>query len=210
LDREIRVGAPARRADGSGRRTAGRWVAPPAVAAVRFKRPSGRRTRLSRARLGTAARVPRGTDDPQGPIGREQAGSPAGHPDGALGGRPSQVPQVRAILTGRRRQDRPPPTVGPAQQHPPYRSPQATARPCPNRPTCRTVGSQPGSQSLAVARQVPVLCRSKSRTRSALPPEADLLARRWHEATSAGRIASHLTAIALRGPGVRARPPGLP
>src|SRR5215211_8491518 len=36
LDREIRVGVPARRADGSGRRTAGRWVAPPAVAAVRF------------------------------------------------------------------------------------------------------------------------------------------------------------------------------
>jgi hypothetical protein len=25
--------------------------------------------------------VPRGTDDPQGPIGRERAGSPAGHPD---------------------------------------------------------------------------------------------------------------------------------
>src|SRR5215216_411148 len=85
LDREIRVGVPARRADGSGRRTAGRWVAPPAVAAVRFKRPSGRRTRLSRARLGKATGVPRGADDPQGPIGREQAGSPAGHPDGALG-----------------------------------------------------------------------------------------------------------------------------
>jgi hypothetical protein len=98
LDREIRVGVPARRADGSGRRTAGRWVAPPAVAAVRFKRPSGRRTRLSRARLGKAARVPRGADDPQGPIGREQAGSPAGQPDGVLGGCPSQV---RAILTGR-------------------------------------------------------------------------------------------------------------
>jgi hypothetical protein len=38
---------------------------------------------------------------PRGPIGREQAGSPAGHPDGVLGGRPSQV---RAILTGRPRQ----------------------------------------------------------------------------------------------------------
>jgi hypothetical protein len=36
LDREIWVGVPARRADGFGRRTAGRWVAPPAVAAVRF------------------------------------------------------------------------------------------------------------------------------------------------------------------------------
>jgi hypothetical protein len=87
---EIRVGVPARRADGSGRRTAGRWVAQPAVAAVRFKRPSGRGTRLSRARLGKAVGVPRGADDPQGPIGREQAGSPASHPDGALGGCPSQ------------------------------------------------------------------------------------------------------------------------
>jgi len=90
LDREIRVGVPARRADGSGRRTAGRWVAPSAVAAVRFKRPSGRGTRLSRARLGKATGVPRGADDPQGPIGREQAGSPVRHPDGALGGCPSQ------------------------------------------------------------------------------------------------------------------------
>ena len=41
---------------------------------------------------------------PRGPIGREQAGSPAGHPDGALGGCPSQA---RAILTGRPHQDRP-------------------------------------------------------------------------------------------------------
>jgi hypothetical protein len=67
LDREIRVGVPARRADGSGRRTAGRWVAPPAVAAVRFSglRVVGRE--LSRARLGKAVGVPRGADDPQGP-----------------------------------------------------------------------------------------------------------------------------------------------
>src|SRR5215207_7497242 len=100
LDREIRVGVPARRADGSGRRTAGRWVAPPAVAAVRFKRPSGRRTRLWRARLGKAVGVPRCADDPRGPIGREEAGSPVGHPDGVPGGRRSQV---RAILTGRPR-----------------------------------------------------------------------------------------------------------
>jgi hypothetical protein len=70
---------------------------------------------------------------PRGPIGREQAGSPAGHPDGVLGGRPSQV---RAILTGRPRQDRPPITAEPAQQHPSYRSPQATARTRPSRPTC--------------------------------------------------------------------------
>jgi hypothetical protein len=81
LDREIRVGVPARRADGSGRRTAGRWVAPPAVAAVRFKRPSGRRTRLSRARLGTAVGVPRGADDPQGP-NRPGAGGFARRPPG--------------------------------------------------------------------------------------------------------------------------------
>jgi hypothetical protein len=67
LDREIRVGAPARRADGSGRRTAGRWVAPPTVATVRFSglRVVGRE--LSRARLGKAVGVPRGADDPQGP-----------------------------------------------------------------------------------------------------------------------------------------------
>jgi hypothetical protein len=81
LDREIRVGVPARRADGSGRRTAGRWVAPPAVAAVRFKRPSGRRTRLSRARLGKAVGVPRGADDPQGP-NRPGAGGFARRPPG--------------------------------------------------------------------------------------------------------------------------------
>jgi hypothetical protein len=81
LDREIRVGVPARRADGSGRRTAGRWVAPPAVAAVRFTRPSGRRTRLSRARLGKAVGVPRGADDPQGP-NRPGAGGFARRPPG--------------------------------------------------------------------------------------------------------------------------------
>jgi hypothetical protein len=81
LDREIRVGVPARRADGSRRRTAGRWVGQPAVAAVRFKRPSGRRTRLSRARLGKAARVPRGADDPQGP-NRPGAGGFARRPPG--------------------------------------------------------------------------------------------------------------------------------
>jgi hypothetical protein len=90
-------------------RTANRWTVGKRTrrAAVRFKRPSGRRTRLSRARLGKAAGVPRGADDPQGP-NRPGAGgfSPAGHPDGTLGGCPSQV---RATLTGRPRQDRPPP-----------------------------------------------------------------------------------------------------
>jgi hypothetical protein len=81
LDREIRVGAPARRADGSGRRTAGRWVAPPTVATVRFSglRVVGRE--LSRARLGKAVGVPRGADDPQGP-NRPGAGGFARRPPG--------------------------------------------------------------------------------------------------------------------------------
>src|SRR5215218_6821413 len=81
LDREIRVGVPARRADGSGRRTAGRWVAPPAVAAVRFSglRVVGRER--SRARLGKAVGVPRGADDPQGP-NRPGAGGFARRPPG--------------------------------------------------------------------------------------------------------------------------------
>src|SRR5215207_7057853 len=100
LDREIRVGVPARRADGSGRRTAGRWVAPPAVAAVRF---SGLRV-VGRDSLERDSGRPReflgALTTPRGPIGREQAGPPAGHPDGALGGCPSQA---RAILTGRPR-----------------------------------------------------------------------------------------------------------
>jgi hypothetical protein len=170
LDREIRVGVPARRTDGSGRRTAGRWVSAPAVTAVRFKRPSGRRTRLSRARLGKAAGVPRGADDPQGPIDREQAGSPAGHPDGALGGCPSQV---RAILTGRPRQDRPPTKAG---RDPPTsirRSGPPGHRSSSSGPTVRTVGSRLGSQSLPVARQVPVLRRSRSLW-GARPPSRSL------------------------------------
>src|SRR5512132_3402276 len=104
LDREIRVGVPARRADGSGRRTAGRWVSAPAVAAVRFKRPSGRRTRLSRARLGKAAGVPRGADDPQGP-NRPGAGGFARRPPGR--GPWWSSLSSSAILTGRPCQDRP-------------------------------------------------------------------------------------------------------
>jgi hypothetical protein len=106
LDRETRVGVPARRADGSGRRTARRWVAQPAVAAVRFKRPSGRRTRLSRARLGKATGVPRGTDDPQGP-NRPGAGGLARRPPGR--GSWGLSFSSLAILTGRPRQDRPSP-----------------------------------------------------------------------------------------------------
>src|SRR5215216_5095859 len=81
LDREIRVGVPARRADGSGRRTAGRWVAPPAVAAVRFSGLRVVERERSRARLGKATGVPRGADDPQGP-NRPGAGGFARRPPG--------------------------------------------------------------------------------------------------------------------------------
>jgi hypothetical protein len=114
-----------------GESLGGGWRHPPCVA-VRFKRPSGRRTRLSRARLGKAVGVPRGADDPQGPNRPGAGGFARRPPDGVLGGRPSQV---RAILTGRPRQDRPPTTAEPAQ-HPAYWSPQATARPRPSRSTC--------------------------------------------------------------------------
>ena len=54
--------------------------------------PSGRRTRLSRARLGKATGVPRGADDPQGP-NRPGAGGFARRPPGrSSGGRPFRVP----------------------------------------------------------------------------------------------------------------------
>src|SRR5215218_10041877 len=146
LDREIRVGVPARRADGSGRRTAGRWVAPPAVAAVRFSglRVVGRER--SRARLGKAVGVPRGADDPQGP-NRPGAGGLARRPPGrgswglsfSRTGHPHRAPTPGlAIFQG-----------GTAQQHPPYRSPQATARSCPSDPPVRTLGRRLGSRSLA-------------------------------------------------------------
>ena len=69
---------------------------------------------------------------PRGPIGREQAGPPASHPDGALGGCPSQS------LGHPHRA----PAPGSATDHGGTRPaaavpvPQATARPRPNRPTC--------------------------------------------------------------------------
>ena len=85
---------------------------------------------------------------PRGPIGREQAGSPAGHSDGALGGCPSHS---SGHPHGRPGQDRPPPTAEPAQQHPPSRSPQTTARPRPSRPTCRH-SWQPTWQSVVARR----------------------------------------------------------
>jgi hypothetical protein len=111
LDREIRVGAPARRTDGSGRRTAGRWVCATPVPAVRSSglRAAGRDSRKrgsGRPREFLGAPM-----TPRGPIGREQAGSPAGQPDGALGGRhfsSSGHPH------GRPRQDRPPTKAVPA------------------------------------------------------------------------------------------------
>jgi hypothetical protein len=124
LDREIRVGAPARRADGSGRRTARRWVAPPAVATVRFTRPSGRRTRLSRARLGKAVGVPRGTDDPQGPNRPGAGGFARRPPDGALGGCPSlgfrpASPGARARIGHLPRRDPPSSIRRPGSRWPP-------------------------------------------------------------------------------------------
>jgi hypothetical protein len=71
-------------------RTANRWAVGGATrrVAVRFKRLSGRRTRLSRARLGKAVGVPRGTDDPQGPNRPGAGGFARRQPDGVLGGRP--------------------------------------------------------------------------------------------------------------------------
>jgi hypothetical protein len=158
LDREIRVGVPARRADGSGRRTAGRWVAPPAVATVRFKRPSGRRTRLSRARLGKAARVPRGADDPQGP-NRPGAGGFARRPPGRGSWglsfsefRPSSPgARVRIGCLPRRT----------AQQHPPYPVPAGH----------RSSSSEPTHLSAVLAVDLAVSrCPSQGRFRSCRRP----------------------------------------
>jgi hypothetical protein len=151
LDREIRVGVPARRTDGSGRRTAGRWVAPPAVAAVRFsglrvvgrdslERDSGRSWEFLGALM-----------TPRGPSAGSRRVRPPATRTGSLG---VVLLRVQAVLTGRPGQDRPPPTAGPAQQHPPCRSPQATARPRRADPPVRTLGRRLGSRSLPVARQV--------------------------------------------------------
>ena len=104
LDREIRVGVLPEGPTGPDGEPLDGGYAQPAVAAVRFsglrvvgrdslERDSGRPWEFLGALM-----------TPRGPIGREQAGSPAGHPDGALGGCPSQG---QAILTGRPRQDRP-------------------------------------------------------------------------------------------------------
>jgi hypothetical protein len=64
-------------------RTANRWAVGGATrcGGGEVQRPSGRRTRLSRARLGKATGVPRGADDPQGP-NRPGAGGFARRPPG--------------------------------------------------------------------------------------------------------------------------------
>jgi len=113
-------------------RTANRWAVGGATrrVAVRFKRLSGRRTRLSRARLGKAVGVPRGTDDPQGP-NRPGAGGFARRPPGR-GSWGSSFSQARAILTGRPRQDRHLPRRYPTNsiRHPgPRRSPLVRGHP---------------------------------------------------------------------------------
>jgi hypothetical protein len=88
-------------------------MAPSAVVAVRFKRPSGRRTRLSRARLGKAVGVPRGADDPRRPPGRGSWGlsfSSSGHPRVVLLKFGPSSPGARARIGHL-------PKVVPAQQH---------------------------------------------------------------------------------------------
>jgi hypothetical protein len=132
LDREIRVGVPARRTDGSGRRTAGRWVAPPAVAAVRF---SGLRV-VGRDSLERDSGRPReflgALMTPRGPSAGSRQARPLVTRTGLLG---VVLLRVQPSSPGRLRQDRPPTKAEPAQ-HPAYWSLQATARSRPTRSTC--------------------------------------------------------------------------
>src|SRR5829696_6097755 len=130
LDREIRVGVLPEGPTGPDGEPLDGGYAQPAVAAVRFsglrvvgrdslERDSGRPWEFLGALM-----------TPRGPIGREQAGSPASHPDGALGGCPSQSsghPHLASSPGSATYK------AGPAQQHPAYGSPQATARPRPSR-----------------------------------------------------------------------------
>jgi hypothetical protein len=115
LDREIRVGVLPEGPTGPDGEPLDGGYAQPAVAAVRFsglrvvgrdslERDSGRPWEFLGALM-----------TPRGPIGREQAGSPAGHPDGVPGGCPfsSSGHPHRAPTP-----DRPPTKAGPAQQHP--------------------------------------------------------------------------------------------
>ena len=107
--------------------------------------------------------VPRGADDPQGPIGREQAGPPARHPDGALGGCPSH--------SSGHPHRAPAPGSAPTKADPP--SSRRRPGPCGPPlvlvradPPVRTLGRRLGSQSLPAARQVrgcrrpPRFCRT--------------------------------------------------
>ena len=124
--------------------------------------------------------VPRGADDPQGP-NRPGAGGFARSSPGR-GSWGLSFSRIRAILTGRPGQDRPPPTAEPAQQHPPSRSPQTTAHPRPSRPTCRHRW-QPTWQSVVARRMAgsgPVVVHhgSVAPVRRALA--GSLLARRAH------------------------------
>jgi hypothetical protein len=155
-----------RRADGPGRRTAGRWVAPPAVAAVRFKRPTGRRTRLSRARLGKAVGVPRALMTLTGPIGREQAGSPA--IKGFLGvvllklGPSSRSAHAR---TGHQPRRHPPSSI---RRTGPRRSPLLLVRAT---PPVRAVGRQLGSQCCPSYRRFRSFAGRGCRRAQRSPPE---------------------------------------
>jgi hypothetical protein len=111
LDREIRVGVLPEGPTGPDGEPLDGGYAQPAVAAVRFsglrvvgrdslERDSGRPWEFLGALM-----------TPRGPIGREQAGSPAGHPDGVPGGCPfsSSGHPHRAPTP-----DRPPTKAGPA------------------------------------------------------------------------------------------------
>jgi hypothetical protein len=153
LDREIRVGVPARRTDGSGRRTAGRWVAPPAVAAVRssglrvvgrdsLERDSGRSWEFLGALMTPRSPSAGSRWVPRRPPGRGSWGlsfSRKGHPHRA-------------------------PAPGSATDHGGTR-PAASAVPSPHRPPTRPRLSrptclhrwQPTWQWLPVARPVPGL-----------------------------------------------------
>jgi hypothetical protein len=127
LDREIRVGVLPEGPTGPDGEPLDGGYAQPAVAAVRFsglrvvgrdslERDSGRPWEFLGALM-----------TPRGPIGREQAGSPAGHPDGVPGGCPfsSSGHPHRAPTP-----DRPPTKAGPAQQHPGVPAgPQSAHRP---------------------------------------------------------------------------------
>ena len=81
MDREIRVGVLPDGPTGPDGEPLYGGVCATRRCGGEVQRPSGRRTRLSRARLGKAVGVPRGADDPQGP-NRPGAGGFARRPPG--------------------------------------------------------------------------------------------------------------------------------